>query len=717
MKGPKVFGELYGQVLDSLTNKPIPYVTVSLLDARDGKILTGLITGGNGKFSLEKVTPGNYNVKFDFVGYQSKIVGPYKVAEAQLIHAIKTIKLSSSIQLEEVVIAGGKKEVSFEIDKKVINVGDQDTETGQSAIEVMQTIPSVTVDIDGNVSLRGNSSFTLLIDGKPSAMDVSDALASIPASTIENIEIITNASAKYEAEGVSGIINIITKKKKLQGTSLLANLNVGNYDNYSGNIAVNINKDKWSYNINGNLMIRNRPREVSSERISSTDSIQTIVTSLGEDRRNGGFNSIGGDITYRPNSANSVTLGAKYGLMSHNNSGEIAFNELQNGIQTRSYLNDEDALREFDVVDMNLSYRHNIRRDSKHYVELRSILRSRTGDEEVFAQFFDNGILTGGNRYTESGPTNMVRFNLDYSRGIGKDAAFEMGSQVQFGLSGDDGKNYTLDVDLNEYILNPELSSNVSYNRDIFAVYTLYRGKMQKLGYQVGFRAEQTQRDIGSDNFEDFAKIDRLDFFPSAHVSYELPGDNQLMLSYSRRINRPRSWYFEPFLTWQTAYQLRTGNPDLQPEYIDALELNWNKSLKKKGNISIETYYRSINNVINRINEVFDGNILLTKPFNVGQSVSIGVEPAVNFNIKKWWKVNLGMNFYDYTIKGTLNDIVFDQNSFNWNSRMTNTLKFRKDWTFQFSPQYNSASVSPQGRVSANFMTNTSENQGHLSLL
>ncbi|MFT4661135.1 MAG: outer membrane receptor protein involved in Fe transport [Patiriisocius sp.] len=699
-------GEIFGQVLDSLTNQPMEYVTVSLMDANSGSVVTGIITTAKGKYSLTNVGAGIYKIRYDFVGYSSKTVGPVAISKEKLTAPLKVVRLHSSIALDEVVIASGKPEVSFDIDKKIINVADQETESGQTAVEVMQTIPSVSVDIDGNVSLRGNESFTLLIDGKPTAMDVSDALLSIPASTIENIEIITNASAKYEAEGVSGIVNIITKKKKLEGTSMLSNVSYGNFDNYSGDVAVNVNKDKFSYNFNAGYSHRNRPRLVNSERISANDSVQTLVKSSGEDRRNGGRQNVSGEISYSPNSGNTISIGGLIGNMSHNNSGEIGFIETQNGVVTRDYFNDESAIREFNIYNANLTYRHNINRNSKHYLEFKSILRARSGDEEVITQYIDQGILTGANRYTESGPTDMVRFNLDYSKEINADNTFETGGQMQIGESGDVGKNYTLDVDLDEYILNQDLSSDVNYTRDITAAYALYRGKLSKLGYQFGIRAEQTERDISSDNFEDFVKIDRLDYFPSAHLSYELPHDQQVMVSYSRRINRPRSWYFEPFLTWQSAYQLRTGNPDLQPEYINALELNWNKSLSKKGSISIETYFRNVEDVINRINEVYEDNILLRKPFNVGNSTSFGIEPAINLNVKKWWKLNLGFNFYDYTIKGTLNDVNFDQHSFNWSARMSNNFKLGKDWKFQLSPQYNSATVTPQGTASDNFTTN-----------
>ncbi len=702
-------GEIFGQALDSLSNEPIEYVTISLIQMSNDSIVTGTVTNGKGKFNLEGIAYGNYKIRFDFVGYKPKTIENITVNEKNLIHDLKSVNIFSSIQLGEVTIDGKKPAISYEIDKKVINVSDQDTETGQSAIQVLETIPSIDIGIDGNVSLRGSQSFTLLIDGKPSALSVTDALNSIPASAIENIEIITNASAKYEAEGVSGIINIILKKKKLEGSSLLANVSYGNFNNHSANISINHNQNKWSFNVNGSISAFNRPRTLSSQRTSFNDSITTVVNSTGDDFFKHGFNKIGTEISFSPNSAHSLTFGTEVGHLSIDNGGEIHFTERQNSIITSEYDNVEYAIRDFNTFRSFLTYRHNIKRDTKHYLELTTLYRTREGDETAITEFYNlNNELTRATKYTETGPTSFIRFNIDYSKSFSNNNKFEIGSQIQFGTSGDDGKNYNLDIDSQEFVLNPIYSSQVDYTRDIMALYTLYKGKENKLGYQVGLRAEKTIRNITADNFSDFTNINRIDFFPSAHLSYSLPKEQQLMLSYSRRINRPRSWYFEPFLTWQTAYQLRQGNPDLLPEYINAFELNWNKALGEKGNVSIETYFRKIENVILRVNEVFEDNILITKPHNIGESISFGAEPSISYKISKWWRANLGVNLYSYSLTGQISDEPFDQDAFVWSSKMSNTFTFGEGWKFQISPQYTGATITPQGTAKAIFRTNTS---------
>lgn len=714
-KGAELKGEIFGQVIDSATNEVMEYVTLTLLSKKTNEIVTGQMSSTNGKFTLTDVPAGAYKLKLDFVGYKTKIIDPVMINKEQLAVNLKKITLVNAMVLEEVVISGEKNPVTFEIDKKVVTVNEEDAVAGQSAVEILQNVPSVNVDVDGSVSLRGSSSFTLLIDGKPSSMDVSDALNSIPASTIENIEIITNPSAKYDAEGVSGIINIITKKKKLQGTSLLLNGSIGNYENHAADLNLNINEGKWRFYVTAGFSQNPREADLFSDRRLNTDEGVNQVLAEGDFKRTRKRNNLGTEITFTPNSAHEIMVGAHIGSMSFGIESEVDYDELLNDSVFYQYHNSEGLDITFDVYDLDFQYKYNIGRNAKHYVQLQALHRARDADEESFSDFYTpEDVYDGGTKNEEVGPTDMTRIRLDYSKAYANDSKFEFGGQYQFGGSSDDLDNYNYDLGLGDYVYNEQFSSVVDYSRDILAYYGLYQGKWSKLGYQLGFRMENTDREISSPQFEDFTRIDRWDYFPSGHFTYQLPNEHQLMFNVSRRIQRPRSYFFEPFITWISQYELRRGNPNLEPEYINVAELGWNKSYSRKLSLSLETYYRYTQNSIQRISQVYEDNIFIRVPYNISELYSIGAEPSVTYSPKKWWRSQIGLNLFNYQLIGDFDGRSFDQESFNWNLRMRNSFNFKNDWSLQINPQYDSKTVTPQGEREGFFTLNTSVKKSFL---
>ncbi|MFD1550587.1 hypothetical protein DNU06_14640 [Putridiphycobacter roseus] len=705
-------GEIFGNVIDSTSNQAMGYVTVLVLKKGTDEMAGGVVTNDKGIFSISDLIPGAYTVKISFVGYNQKII-EVDITQENITKTLKDVAISPTV-LNAVEVIGEAPIVTYEIDKKVLHVEDQNTNISQTAVEILANAPSVTVDVDGNVSLRGSSSFTLLIDGIPTAMDASDALAIIPASTIKDIEIITNPSAKFDAEGSSGVINIITKKSKLEGISLLSNLSAGTFNNYSGDIAVNLKKEKFTLDISGNFRNRSRPSETYTERITTYDSLTNKLISDGQSDWKNNSKGFGVEFQYTPNNSHVFAIETNINDRLMVPFSDLAYENYNNNELISTFHTDQHNYIDLFNSSSSLYYQYNIKRNKEHNISMKAIMNLVDVEQNDTTTSYDgNGNIIQSNLYTEIGPSDSYRFNVDYKLPLKNDKKFEAGLQSQFGSSMDDGKNYVLNLTTNTYDFTPLYSSQVFYKRDVHAAYSMFSGKLKSLGYQIGLRAEYTYRTITSTNFDDFANINRLDLFPSAHFSYSLKNKSQLLLSYSRRIQRPRSYYFEPFVTWEGPYNVRTGNPNLTPEYINAFEISYIKPIARKGFFSLEAYVRTVSDIITRISTVYEDvtGVLISRPYNIGNSASYGLEPSINYTAKEWWKINAAANLYLYQLNGEIEDVDYSRESFNWNGRITNSFTL-KGFTLQLVSRYNSNTVTSQGESLGFFTQDASLRKG-----
>ncbi len=699
-------GEITGRVIDSETQKAMEYVTVALFKAKDSSLVTGQITDTKGEFYLRELPFGNYYLRFSFIGYKNTFQNNIVLSPAQKsIDFNKVILATDQELLEDVEVVVDRPQVVYEIDKKVVNVEDMNTVASATAIEVLENIPSITVDMDGNVSLRGSSGFTLLIDNKPSPLEASEALQLIPASNIKDIEIITNPSAKYNAEGTSGIINVILKKNKLEGISTLINLNGATFENYGGDFLVSINKNKVKLNVGGNFRNRNRYRDITQERIIIYDENISQVNSEGLHRffsTNYGLNAA---LEWSPNRKNSFSLGMNGNQRQFNAAANYDFLEYSNNTLTNQYTNKERTLRQFFGATASAGYEHLIGGDKEHRINVTAVYNIHDGDEDALTESFDeNNIRQEGNQSTEVGPSKMFRVNLDYEKPLRSNSKLKLGLRSDFGNNKDDQDSYELNTTTGEYDKLPLLSTDVDYLQNVYAAYAIYSGEFKsKLGYQFGLRSEYTDRNIYMETLNSSTDIERLDLFPSAHFSYKLDKKNQLKANFSRRIQRPRSWNLEPFISWEDPYTVRQGNPDLLPEYIQSYELGWIKNVKK-GSFSTELYYRNTINTIERIQEAYDSTVIIKRPVNAGESNSFGAELSYRKRLVKWWSIDLGVNSFYYQISGVLSGEAFQRESFSYNLRLSNTFNLKKDWKIQAISRYTSAIATAQGRTN-DFLT------------
>ncbi len=698
-------GEIIGKILDSETLAPIEYANIVLHAQRDSSQLTGTISDANGKFVLDGLRPGRYYLEVHFIGYEIQTINNIGIRPANPIFEVDDIILSAKVIANDAVdVVDERAAISYQIDKKVINVSKQYASAAGNAADVLKNVPSVSVDIEGNVSLRGSSSFTVLIDGRPTVLDSEDALQQIPASSIDNIEIVTNPSARYDAEGTSGIINIIMKKNKLQGSSGIVNLNGGYEDKHGGDILVSYRMGKLHAYAGADYNDRDYPGSKRAEQRTLFDEISSVSLSEGESLR--GRNSAGlrGGLDLNITPKDVFSLGFRYGERTHNRGSDLNYDEWTgSNINRQTYISSNNTERSGTFFSLNFNYQHTFSKKS-HNLTLRADYHDRNSDELSVNELLDmDNNITSGQQSSEIGPSNRLQFNLDYVQPFGKDGKLEAGYQARFGESNDRTGLFEYDLLSGNYLEQTQFRRNTEYLRNIQAMYGMFAGKSGRLGYQAGFRAEYTDRttSVLEDN-QNFA-INRWDYFPTSHLSYQLSESRQLMASYTRRIVRPRSWFLEPFITWTDAYNVRQGNPALKPTYIDSYEAGYQMPIGSSL-FSSELYYRVSHNRVERVRSVYADNVTLTAPANVGTDYALGAELMLNSDLQKWWNINLMGNLYNYRVEGVLNENAFSEENFSWNMRLNQTLKFGSSSSVQVNSRYFSNITTAQGEMEGFFL-------------
>lgn len=694
-------GVIRGVVLDARSNQPIEYATIAVYESAQKQVVTGTVTNIAGEFRITGLQNGNFYVEVSFLGYQSNKIENLEVTDNKRMLNLGQVKLSPAAEnLNEVQVVGERKSFEYRIDKKVVNVGKQSTSASMTAIEVLENVPSVKVDIEGNVSLRGSTGFTVLIDGKPSILEGSDALRQIPASSIDNIEIITNPSAKYQPDGTAGIINVITKKNKSQGINGQASANVGMYGSYGGDLLLNLRRNKINYSLGADFNDRVFRGESNSLRETYSNNLLDTVSlgSLGQGERAMQMWGLRGGMEIDVNEKNSATLGFRFGNRSMDNSSILNYTKSNTADGSLlMYQSSEMGERGGNFFSVNGSWLRMLE-GKGHELRTQFDFGARTGEENSISLLYDAlGSVTSGNRNTEDGPSKRGELRIDYTRPFSETNKLEAGFQ---GRSEFESDETSMDIWQNgQWVNDPLYSKTTDGTQNIYALYSTYSGAWKRFGYQAGLRGEYTNRVIeyGNDEF----KIDRVDYFPTLHLSFKLPADNQLMASYARRVERTRGWFLEPFITWQDAYNVRMGNPDILPEFIDSYEVGYLKQFEK-AYFSMEAYYRVTHNKVEMLARKWEedatGNVLMRQPFNIGKDYSLGLEGSLNLKLVKWWETTLMGNLYNYEIEGEANGQDFSNSTFNWSARMNNSFFFTKTTQLQFNGSYNSPTATAQGR-------------------
>lgn len=708
--GPKGNGSLTGTVVDELSQHTLEYANIVVFSQRDSSIVTGTVSNENGFFKIDKIPFGMYYVKLKFLGYQEKTIYEVKISQQNMDIKLGEIKLSpASTNIADVEVVAQQSPVLYKLDKKIVTVGSNLNSSGGTAIEVLENTPSVKVDIEGNVSLRGSSNFTVLVDGRPSPFSGSDALEQIPAGNIEKIEIITNPSAKYDPDGTAGIINVITKKRSLEGSSGMVNLSGDTNGSYGADFILSLKKEKVSYSLGANYNDRQRKGYMESDKWSRVGdtTFHTLAKGDRKGSHNGSSIKAGLDYTISPNDNLAINLTA--GERGFSREAVSDYSEWTDPASLELDQISKDLMaRNSNFYSANLDYDHRFGTEG-HTLKASVFFQADDSYSENASDLFSiNEVITEGLKSYEDGSGYESRFNLDYTLPFSESSKFEAGYQARIEDESEKYGVYQRIMPEGHYSAEDTGKTVSNYNRLIHAAYAIYGNEWKGFGYQFGLRGEYTKRELENTATAQTFTIDRLDYFPSAHFSYQLPADQQIMTSYSRRIDRPRNYYLEPFITYRDAYTLWQGNPGLKPEYINSYELSYKKQFGQSF-VSLEAFYRNTKNKMERIQSVYAENVMLQTVANVGEDFSKGLEMMLNLNVNKWYSFNLMGSAFDYSYKID-SDLLQSKDpghSTNWDIRLKNTFKVWTNVKFQLDGSYDGASVTAQGTRKGYFMTSS----------
>jgi outer membrane receptor protein involved in Fe transport len=711
-KAEKGNGSIMGKVYDEQTKEPIPYSNIILYTQKDSTQVTGTVSDLKGEFTLKGIKDGTYYVSIQYVGYKGRVVKNISISASKPHVELGNLAIiPTAINLKNVVVEGKRPSVSYQLDKQVIDVSQMNTTISGNAADVLQNVPSVNVDIDGNVSLRGSTDFTVYIDGRPSVMDAQDALQQIPASAIKSIEIITNPSAKYDAEGTAGIINIILKKNQNLGLSGIINLDGGFNDKYGGSGEFQYKTPKIGYDFGVDYNKRNFPG-------SSTQKQQFIVGDNTSYLNSNGNMSWGntsfdlrGSVDFNLGEIDNLSFGGRYGSRDHLRNSTLNYVEWSDTDPDQFlYLSNSDQTRSGSFYALNTNWQHKFNDNDQNELTGELFLSHDNSNETTNSSDVQSTNPLDGKNAVELGPRTHFRGKMDYTLPFADSSKFSAGTEFSTEKSQDINKLYQLDTTNFQYFFEPQFSNTTDYDLSEFALYSIYADKFGALQVQAGLRTEYTYQNVKLEETSQQYSVNKWDLFPSVHSSYHLTDITQFMASYSRRIQRPEGWQLEPFYTWIDPNDVRQGNPSLLPEYIDSYELGFQTSLAGIS-ISSDLYYHFTHNKLENITGVYAPNVTLNTFDNVGNDYSLGGEYMFTFNPVKILETNLMGELYDYRIKGALNGESFNGESFDWNIKDNNTLNITHSTELQFNLRYYSPSVSPQGRWEGYFTTDAAVKQ------
>lgn len=706
-------GIIKGKILDAETKTPMEYANVAVYRKLDSKLITGGISDAKGTFEIDDLPYDIYFVEAGFVGF-----------EKTTIQDVKIIPNSSSVDLGEIVLAvnqthvtevevvGERNRVEYKIDKKVINVTNDINAAGGSAVTVLENTPSVDVDIDGNVSLRGSGNFTVLIDGRPSVLSGSDALRQIPSAAIQNIEIITNPSVKYDPDGMAGIINVVMKKNVLSGVNGILNLNLGTGKKYGTDLMLNWKKKKYNLFLGGNWNDNTDFGTMKSTRETYENDTTTYLITDGRRDHSRGGSQLKGGFDYYLTDNTSVTVSSELGNYRFDGFGGGNLHEYWLPANGDVYsVQQNNSGRNGNYVAANASFLSKFNEMGTHKLEGSFNFRNRDGGaNETIDEFISDKNYNPTSVYlsqvvtSETSTSNDYRMKLDYTRPLERGAKLEAGIQSRI-ESENEYFNFS-----NFGINDPKFTSDMYFKEDIHSIYSTYSGKVVGIQYMLGLRGEYNYRVI--DHHSSDSKkytLNRFDYFPSAHFSYDMNDKNQLMTSYSRRINRPDGRDLDPFPSYMNQYTIRTGNPDLKPEYTDSYELSFIRKFNESF-VSFETFYRTTNDLMTRIQQLKDGVIYMSTT-NLNRDQSLGGELMGNISMTKKLLLNASFSIYNYKMTGDLFGQSVDRQSTNYSGRLNATIKFSPESRLQITGFYRGPSVSSQGDMKGMVMTNLSYRQ------
>jgi outer membrane receptor protein involved in Fe transport len=705
-------GKIFGTVTDATSGEPVEFATVAINDPATGKPIDGTVCDDKGKFDVRQIPNGNYKVVISFIGYET-YSQDVVISDRRSSIDMGSLKLGASVtQLNEVVVEGQRSLVEEKVDRMIYNAENDATSRGGDAADVLRRVPMLSVDMDGNVSLRGNQNIRVLINNKPStitASSVADALKQIPADQIKSVEVITSPSAKYDAEGSAGIINIITKKTTMQGFTLGVDGNVGlrgsnlglNGNFRTGKMGFSLGGfGRSNYNVTGSYL-----NEQTTTTANGSTLFQTLNRQEANTRNNGLFGNYNFGWDYDINKKNSLVASVRFGARNGRN--------YQDGLLTQTFIDNSlsnSSLRNVQVkdlsnnVDANLTYTRLFEQQGKEFSLLTSLSRNNRTNDFVnnILDLSDESIISRLKNNNDS-YNQEATIQADYTTPLGKNQIVEVGGKNISRTVSSKYQYFTAAGSDGEYVLNTNtsLSNNLDYNQNVTAGYLSYTASLPK-GYSLkaGGRYEYTTIHANLKDEEDLNIPSYGVLVPSTNLSKKLK-NGTLKIGYNRRIQRPSIQYLNPNIQASNNVQISVGNPSLSPEYTNNYELSYSTYMKG-ASLNVSTFVRNTNNAIQNVRDTatFNGNqVIRTSYQNIGQEDAYGASIFTNITISEKLSINGGTDFYYAVLSNNNPDPVYNASNKGWvmSGRMFGTYNITKTWGLQFFGFYRGRQVQLQG--------------------
>lgn len=703
-----------GRIVNSINDKSMEYVTVRLFLEKDSSLITGIYSDSEGKFLFDKLVSGAYYVKFSFAGFLANSSEKLTITSNLKVLNLGTIsmELDKTLQIGQVDVVGQASILSAGIDKKVYNVAEDMSVKGGTANDVLKNIPSVDLDQDGRIMLRGDGAVTVLIDGRPSSLSGGNGktlLDALPAGSIERIEIVTNPSAKYDPDGTSGIINIVLKKNKLKGFNGLLNANIGSGNFKGGNVAdggFSLSYRNSFFNIygsyNGRYLDGYRNNTSYIRQTFINDSISILDQNrTGTDLNAGNTARFGVDFTLK--NRKSISFSSTGSAGRRDRTGDL-WNGVKDSNEALLSLGRRESYdpSQQHNYDFNANFKQDFKDsrgsfvlDANQSIGMESIqgyyLQRYYGIDSVL-----DGSLPLNQRLFNQEKNNITSIQADFTYlWPAKLMRSEFGAKTIIRKQEVNTYSETYDYSTISYFEDTLANFLYRYNEKIFSAYAIFGQQLNKFKYQGGVRVEKAYQipNLVSDSIEIIN--DYFNFFPSAHLKYALTPKSEIGLSYSRRITRASSGDLNPFTAYSDPFNLRRGNPYLQPEFINSYDLAYS-SEGTKLNFSAAIFYRHTVNAISRIKVFYDDNSSAVTFANIGQSHSFGTELIASYKPTKWWRNTLStnINYIQYQTSNAL----WNRNGFNWNVKYIGSVDFwKKTATLQLNVNYIAPRITVQG--------------------
>lgn len=696
-------------IIDGKNNTPVEYANVTVHNSKDSTFITGSASGKNGELLIPNIPEGNYYVKVSFIGYDKTIVPNIAITPEKKEVSLGVVKINpAEINMDAVNVVGEKPTEEYHIDKRVINVSKDNTAAGGTALDVLQNHPSVQVDQSGNVLLRGSSNFTVLVNGRPGVLQGSDALRQIPANTIDNIELITNPSAKYDAEGAAGIVNIITKISAYDNMSGILNGGIGSRTKYNGDATLNYKSGSLGLTGSGDYRLFNNTNTQGYDRYTSNQSSMLYQKAeIDQSFRRENYNvKAGVDYTFSPTTGASASV--SIGRVSFGGNFTLNGSDQQNApsgpfkYTSSRQRNDVTANYFQSVFYFNHQFVPKV--DELIFEAVYSSVTQPQNQvsREYISDAYHNILLPNPNTVEMINKTERDdgRLKLNYSYKINDKSKFEAGLQANLAYRKFDYLNQTFDWGTNQWIVSDVYTNKYDFRNNIYSAFATYSNTLAPLemDFQIGLRAEQTDRLLHQITLAKDYSYNKIHLFPSLNLLKKLGEAQQLQFSYSRRINRPFEGALNPFPNYSDSYALVMGNPNLKPETINSFELNYQNTIGGLF-LSAQTYYRNTQNTFQQTMLIGSDGRLNISFGNVAKTYSIGSEISAGFSLAQWMRLDPSINLYKTGLEGYILDQRNEKSDFVWSTRLRTTTFLSPETRIQLALFYTAKQITLQGEI------------------